>query len=108
MRPKPNRAASLALLSAFSLGVACAIHTHRHRVDGTIVGLSADTHTLEVAGRDGHKLSVLLSGKTDYRRDDSHKATVTDMTAGSEVIVVYDAKNGVNKAVEIHVFSMKH
>jgi hypothetical protein len=100
-------AVRLASVLAVSLGLACVIHTHRHRVDGTILGLSTDARTMEVAGRDGNKLSVALSDKTDYRRDDSHQASLADMKAGSEVIVIYDAKNGINKAVEVHVFSTK-
>ena len=100
-------AVRLATVVAVSLGLACAIHTHRHLVDGTIVGLSADARTLEVAGRDGNKLSVALSNKTDFRRDDSHEAGVSDVKAGSDVIVIYDAKDGVNKAVEVHVFSTR-
>ena len=100
-------AALLASVLAVPLGLACAIHTHRHRVDGTIVGLSADARTLEVAGRDGNKLSVVLSDKTDYRRDDSHEASLADMKAGSNVIVIFDAKDGLNKAVEVHVFSTR-
>jgi hypothetical protein len=90
---------------AFSVGAGCALHGSRHRLDGTILGLSPDASTLEVTGRDGQKVSVVLSGKTEYRRGDSHKASVTDVKAGSNVIVVYDVKDGVNRAVEVHVLS---
>jgi len=90
---------------AVSFGTGCALHGSRHRLDGTIAGLSGEAHTMEVTDRGGHSVSVALTEKTEYRRGDSHKASLTDVKPGSKVIVVYDTKQGVNRAVEVHVLT---
>ena len=107
MRRNPGLSVSLATIVALALAVGCALHGNRHRVDGTVVAVSADARTLDVADREGHRLSVALGEKTDYRQDDSHEAKVSDLKPGLNVIVIYDTKDGVNQAAEVHVFTTK-
>ena len=105
MRKLVQRLSIFGLLS-MSLSLGCALHANRHRLDGRILALSQDARTLELTGRGGQRVSVVLSEKTEYRRDDSHKASLGDLKAGADAIVVYDLKDGVNKAVEVHLPSV--
>ncbi|HLF55356.1 MAG TPA: hypothetical protein VI942_00780 [Thermoanaerobaculia bacterium] len=97
--------ATVAVAAAlFSSAPAVAHEGHHHQAMGTVKSIEAAKLVLEKA--DGAEQTFVLSDSTRYLRGES-EAKRNDVAAGERAVVMYESKDGADRALEVKLGEKK-
>jgi hypothetical protein len=102
-----HRSRGLGVLLTILLGLAGAAlahEGHHHEAMGTVKAIEATK--LELTTTDGKERSFVLTGTTKFRRGEN-EVKREDVTVGERAIVMYETRDGADRAIEIKLGEKK-
>ncbi len=103
---RSNRQWTLAALVALALGAPVVAHEgHHHNAMGTVRAVAAAE--LQIETKDNKLETFVLTDATTYKRGDA-AAKREDVQVGARAVVMYEAKDGKNVAIEVKLAATGH
>lgn len=97
---------TLAAVAAFAISAPMLAHEgHHHNAMGTV--RAVDSAQLQLEDKDGKLETFVLTDTTTYKRGDA-AAKREDVQVGARAVVMYEAKDGKNVAIEVKLAATGH